>query len=207
MLDFIQENRLTKVLSLLAVRGFIAPLSGGAVSVRSGENFIITSDDFNPYEISSKDLLTVDIKTGEPLSQYAKCNSNRQLHSMIYQKRDDVNVIVFGIPHYSTLLSASNTTPKTDLFVQAWSELGEVRKCSYASEGSSVLSARIVEDLQRGNAVLIENYGVIVTGKDLLSAFYRLELLEKVSKMTFELNSPKIKQLSPRQKIEIRSIL
>ena len=201
MLDFIQENRLTKVLSLLAARGFIAPLSGGAVSVRSGENFIITSDDFNPYEISSKDLLTVDIKTGEPLSQYAKCNSNRQLHSMIYQKRDDVNVILFGTPLYSTLLSASNRLPQTDLFVEAWKELGAVNKITYAPEESSILSGRVAMEMQNSNAVLIENYGALVVSSDMISASYRFELLEKVSKMTVETGRLEIKPLNSRQKI------
>ena len=195
------KSRLTRVTSHLADRGLISPLTGSAISIRAGKYFIITSDSFNPYEIAEKDLLTANIADGMVISQEGGKSRYTMVHAQIYQKRDDVNVILFGTPLYSTLLSASNRLPQTDLFVEAWKELGAVNKITYAPEESSILSGRVAMEMQNSNAVLIENYGALVVSSDMISASYRFELLEKVSKMTVETGRLEIKPLNSRQKI------
>ena len=196
-----EKRRLTKVTSHLADKGLIAPLSGGAISVRAGKHFIITSDTFNPYDVNEKDMLTANIADGIIISKNR--SRNALVHAQIYQKREDVNVIIYGAPVYATLLSASSTLPQTDLFVEAWKELGEVGRSAYVAEESSIFSGRIAMELEHANAVLVENYGAIVVASDLLSAIYRFELLEKVSKMTVEISKLELKPLSYRQKLEI----
>ena len=80
-------------------------------------------------------------------------------------------------------------------------ELGEIRKSTYALAGSAIFTGRVAEELMTANAVLLENYGVAVVASDPLQGYYRMELLENVSKMTVSLSKPIVKPFNSRQKL------
>ena len=193
---------LLKAITILAQKDLISPLSGGCVSMRLGDHYLITPEFFNPYEIKEDDLIPVRIASGK--SERAGVNKDYLFHSLAYQTREDVNAIIFGTPTYATLLSSTNSLPRTDFFVDAWTVLGTVRKSTYTHRGTDVLAARVMEELHGSSVVLLENYGAITIGKSILEAAYRMELLEKVSKMTAYTSKLTIRPFNARQKLELR---
>ena len=205
MLSTEEKEELIGIVPLLSSRGLISPLSGGCLSIRKGDYFAITPDTFNPFTLKAEDLIILNVADGSYFEGNGRPNINYMFHALTYSRRRDARLIIFGTPPYATLLSATNLLPKTDLFVQSWMELGEIRKSTYALAGSAIFTGRVAEELMAANAVLLENYGVAVVASDPLQGYYRMELLENVSKMTVSLSKPIVKPFNSRQKLEIES--
>jgi L-fuculose-phosphate aldolase len=98
---------------------------------------------------------------------------------MIYKKRPDVRAIVHA--HSPALVSFSivGKLPDTRIIPQAHHVCGQVGFARYALPGSWQLGENIANTFEQGfQVVLLENHGVVTAGRDLLTAFQRLETLD-----------------------------
>ena len=62
--------------------------------------------------------------------------------------------------------------------------LGTPVRASYATTGTKELAMTVSEACTKSKAVLMDNHGVLATGKSLLQAFDRIELLENAAKLS-----------------------
>ncbi len=117
------------------------------------------------------------------------------MHIAIYKTRPDVNAIVHAHPPVATSFTALKKGIDCTLIAEARAILGIPVTAPYALMGTSALAAAVAEaagntqgsygkTVVYPNVVLLQNHGIVCLGKDLLTAFDRMEVLESAAKMT-----------------------
>ncbi|HNY14663.1 MAG TPA: class II aldolase/adducin family protein, partial [Bacteroidales bacterium] len=119
-------------------------------------------------------------------------------------KNNEVSAIIHAHPVFATSFTATRCTINTGLTAEARAICGEPRFVPYALMGSADLAQVTAEHSSEADVLLLENHGILTTGKTLLSAFDKLEVLENAAKMTLivELTGKK-KGLSPSRLREL----
>jgi ribulose-5-phosphate 4-epimerase/fuculose-1-phosphate aldolase len=158
--------------------------SGGNVSVRLSETaMVITPSSVKYSELSVDDICVVgfDRSVIEGKSSL-KPSVESGLHSIIYQKRPDVNAVVHTHQICGSVFAVINT-PIPALFDEVSFSLGQmIEIIPYALSGSADLANNVGEKLSNNaNAYIIQNHGILALGKNLDKAILHAELLEKVA--------------------------
>ena len=181
--------------------------SGGNVSLRVGDKFLITPSQLDKGRIKAEEIgqITLD---GENLTPHLKISMESKMHLAIYHKRSDVKAIVHAHPVYATSFAISGKEIRTNLAGEAWAIIGKPVFAAYALMGSQNLADNVGRAALNGNCILMENHGILCVGENLLQAFDRLEVLEAAAKMNLITqllgNS---KELSPEELKEISLLI
>lgn len=160
--------------------------TGGNISMRIGNVMLITPSGKDKASLSAEDIAEVSILDGANLTPDKRLSIETGMHRAIYLARPDVSAIVHSHPVYSSLFSASDEAIDTCIIAESYYLLGDVVKVPYALMGTEKLAANAARCVAGGaNAMLLENHGAIALGRDLMSAFDRLECLEQAARLTF----------------------
>lgn len=154
---------------------------GGNLSCRVGDGMAITPTKRNKRLVTADEISIVNGK-GEPIYQKegVAVTSEFGMHQHIYEVRPDVKAVIhahppittgFGIAHSSILEGA--------VLPEACMELGPVLSIPYIDPGSKALAVEMGKAIQKTNAVIMQNHGVLVVSSEGLDrAMELLELLE-----------------------------
>jgi L-fuculose-phosphate aldolase len=178
--------------------------SGGNISLKVSEDTIlITPSATDKGQMKWKEVGIMSI-LGENLTPDLKPSIESALHLGIYKKNSEVLAIVHAHPVFASSFTAMKCTINTSLTAEARAICGEPKFVPYALMGSSELADVTAENASEADVMLLENHGILTTGKTLLSAFDKLEVLENAAKMTLivELTGKK-KSLSPSRLREL----
>ncbi len=156
---------------------------GGNISIREKEHFIISEAGIDKSIIEEKNISFVSynntiINDITPSSEYL-------LHSMIYNNHKDINAIIHAHPPYATAYALSDAKLYTDISSEMQRNLGQISVSRYEKPGSLELAIAVNEAAFDGRAILMKNHGVIVLADTIHKAYYMLELLEQLAKMSF----------------------
>lgn len=158
--------------------------SGGNVSLRAGGVILITPSGTDKGEITAGEIGAVTPE-GVSLLPGLRLSIETEMHLEVYRNRPDVNGVVHAHPVTASAFAALGTDIDTRLTAETWHVLGKPVRASYALMGTKDLARIVGEAARRGNAVIMENHGVLTVGRTLFEAFDRLELLEAAAKMTW----------------------
>ncbi|MFO7369006.1 MAG: class II aldolase/adducin family protein [Bacteroidales bacterium] len=173
--------------------------SGGNISYRVEQGFFITPSALDKGLIKPKQVGMITFK-GKNLTPDLKPSMESEMHLAIYQKRADVQAIVHAHPPVASSFTAMKKEINCSLIAEARAMLGTPVIAPYALMGTRELAAIVADaaatnqntgkssDREKSpafpNVILLENHGIVCLGKDLLSAFDRMEVLEAAAKMT-----------------------
>jgi ribulose-5-phosphate 4-epimerase/fuculose-1-phosphate aldolase len=161
--------------------------TGGNVSMRvAGESaMVITPSTMKYGDFAPGDIFVVgfDLAVVEG-SDALKPSVESGMHSIIYQKRPDVNAIVHTHQLYGSVLAVLGE-PIPSLFDEVSYSLGStVEVVPYALFGTPELARNVAGKLSNNaNAYLMQNHGVLALGRDLEKALSNAELLEKAAQV------------------------
>jgi L-fuculose-phosphate aldolase len=178
--------------------------SGGNISLKVNDNVIlITPSATDKGRMKWKEVGIMSI-LGENLTAGLKPSIESELHLKIYRKNSSVNAVVHAHPVFASSFTAMKSTINTSLTAEARAICGEPKFVPYALMGSQELAEATAGYTVESDVLLLENHGVLTTGKTLLSAFDKLEVLENAAKMTLIVNlSGRKKVLNPARLREI----
>jgi len=163
-------------------RDFVASTDGN-ISVRLDPRRVLTS----PTAISkgmmeSDDLVITDFE-GRKLSGRRSPSSELAMHLLIYKRRPDVNAICHAHPPVATGYAAAGLPLNKALVSEMVLSLGCVPVAPYGTPGTPELSEALEPLVQRYDAILMANHGVVTYGTDLLTAFFRMETVEHFARV------------------------
>jgi len=161
--------------------------SGGNISLRVGERVLITPSQTDKALMRMESIGSVFLD-GRVLSSRFKASMETKMHLAIYNKRPDVKAIVHGHPIFATSFAIAGEKVFTSMAGESRAVLGEPVFAKYALMGTEELADTVATASQKGNAILMENHGVITVGETLLQAYDRMEVLEASAKMTLITN-------------------
>lgn len=153
------------------------------MSIRLGENkILITPSGKNKGLLKEKDLVVVDLE-GIKLAGNLKSSSELLMHLFVYQKREDVNAVVHAHPPYSLAFASAHLPLAQNLLPEVIMFLGEIPLAAYATPSTEEVPISLYPIIERHNAFLLENHGVLTLGKDIDEAYSRLEMVEHLAKV------------------------
>lgn len=166
-------------------RGLTTP-SGGNISVRLDNMIVITPSALDKGLIRGRQVGILSSE-GKNLIPELKPSIECAMHVAIYRRRKDISAIVHAHPPVATSFTAMQRAIDCTLIAEARAILGTPVVAPYALMGTAELAsvtAAVADSPSQPNVILLENHGIICLGKDLLTAFDRMEVLEAAAKMT-----------------------
>jgi len=158
--------------------------SGGNISLKINEDTVlITPSATDKGRMKWKEVGIISI-LGENLTPDLKPSIESGLHLSIYKKNSEVLAIVHAHPVFASSFTAMKWPINTGLTAEARAICGEPVFVPYALMGSAELADITAENALEADVLLLENHGILTTGKTLLSAFDKIEVLENAAKMT-----------------------
>jgi len=127
------------------------------------------------------DLVVIDRK-GRPVGDGTP-SSEIKLHLAIYDARPDCQAVIHAHPITATAFALAGEQIPDDLLPEAAYVLGSVATAPFGAPGTFEVCDRIAPLLQDHKTILMANHGAVVMGRDLLDAFFRMETLERVSRI------------------------
>jgi L-fuculose-phosphate aldolase len=161
---------------VLAAEGY-ADLTLGHVSARGPDGDIwIKRKGIALAEVEPDDVVALDDPT-------AVLHLETVLHTSVYRVRPDVGAVVHGHPPYATALGATRShlsllTHDAVLFADGVGRFDEPDLIVDDDQGSRVAAA-----LGERRAVLLQNHGVVVVGKDVPWAVLTAATLERAARL------------------------
>lgn len=157
--------------------------TAGNVSLREQArgSFLITPTAMDYRVMVEEDIVRVDGATSK-VEGRRRPSSECELHSRIYQARQDVNAVIH---HHSLYVTALATAHKgiPDILDETV-DLTPIPIVDYAPFGSSDLASKAAAAIANGhNAVLLANHGIVVVGESMEEAFERSVKVERLSQV------------------------
>lgn len=168
---------LVEVCRRMYQKGFVAS-NDGNVSIRiSDKEILATPTGMSKGDISPDQLIKVNMK-GELISGYLKPSSELKLHIRAYEARHDVKSVVHAHPPISTGFAVAGIALDQMAIPEVIATLGTVPLADYATPSTEQLAHSINGFIDKCNAILLSNHGVVTVGSDVYSAYYTMERVE-----------------------------
>lgn len=167
----------------LAARGWVANHDGN-VSARLDDNLLATPTATAKADVGSDLVLTLDMQ-GNKLAGPGKPFSEIALHLAAYRARFDVQAVVHAHPPLATARGLTGGDFRVFL-PEAVISIGDVIPVlPYAPLGSAAATELAAAALAHCDVFIMAGNGAWATGRDVMEAYLRLELLEHLLKIEF----------------------
>ncbi len=157
----------------------------GSFSARVDANsFVITPTQQDRELLRANDLVLVsgDLRESGKLASRAA-----RAHQAIYERHSEVQAIVFAHPVNATAFSVTATKFDVRTIPESYVFLRDVRRAPYGVQFRE--ERQIAEFVSSAMpAAILENDGVVVTGRSILDTFDRLEVLESTAEAVIDAN-------------------
>ena len=164
---------------------------------------VITPSAISRKTCSDEDMCMVDLDGNRRGGRY-KPSTETPMHTAIYREIPGVSAIVHTHSPYATAFAVAGREIGT-FAIEILKFNGRIPLVPYAIPGSPELGAKVAEYLKEYPVVLLQNHGLLATGKDLEQAFLRAVIAEDLAKvgiLSCSLGGPKM--LTVEQLDEIR---
>jgi L-fuculose-phosphate aldolase len=175
--------------------------SGGNISLKISDNLIAitpSATDKGSMKWKEVGLLTMG---GENLTPDLKPSIESEMHLSIYRKKA-IKAIVHAHPTFATTFTAMKNKINISLTAEACAILEEPLFVPYALMGTKKLADMVGDYIEKSDILLLENHGVLTTGKNLLQAFDKIEVLENAARMTLIVDFAGKKKSLSKEKIK-----
>lgn len=185
----------------LADRG-LSPGSSGNISVRVGDELVITPTGIGFADVEPEDLAVVagDAVTGRPSKELP-------LHRAVYARRPDANAVVHLHAPWSVALSCLPASYRPWLTPYQVTKVGPLPLVPYALPGSDELAAAVAALAAEAGCLLLANHGSIAAGPSLTAAVDDAEELEAAARLAVTLRGLPFTELTGDQVGELRARL
>lgn len=167
-------------------RGFVASNDGNISIKLSDDRFLITASGISKGYLTLDDILLCDMK-GNVLDGKGRASSEIRMHIMAYQERPDVQGIFHAHPIYATTLAVAGIALDEPILVEVIVSIGKIPLVEYGTPGTDALPNNIKKYVKNHEAFLLEKHGVLTLGKDVETAYYRMETVEHFAQIFFNL--------------------
>lgn len=193
-------EELLKYSKLVYGKGFLAATDGNLSMRLPNGNILITGSSVCKGEIVESDLVETDLD-GEIISGSRKPSTESKLHYHIYKNRSDVNAVIHTHPVAALVCASSNISMDKPYFPEVILSIGRVPTCKYATPSTDALHRSLDPYIEYASVFLLQNHGVVTTGRTIQEAYYRTDKLEHTARVLLE--ATKLGGIKPLQRYQI----
>jgi L-fuculose-phosphate aldolase len=171
--------------SKLCYRNKFLSATDGNISVRTKENYIITTATHTCKGfLTPKDLIKVNL-SGEIIEGKGKISTEFKMHKFIYEQRKDINAVIHTHPKFSTAFAASGIALDKIVFPEIYLFFGKIPLAKYATPSTDEVSQSIAKFIKDYDAVLLSNHGLVTYGRTIEEAYFKTEKVEHIAEASF----------------------
>ena len=175
------RDEIVEVGRRLYARGLIAGNEGN-ISVRCGEDLVVTPGGACKGFLAPADLVTTDLEGR--LRGGGRATSEILMHAAVYRRRADVAAVVHAHPPVATGFAVAGLSLDRPSLAEPVVTLGPVPVIPYETPATSGLAERVADGIVAAHALLLANHGALTVGETLLRAWERMETLEQFARIT-----------------------
>ncbi len=178
------SEEIVRVCRRVYEKGWVAA-NDGNISIRLNDAEVLcTPTGMSKSLVEAADLIVCDLN-GRKLHGSRECTSEIDMHLTAYRMRSDVKAVVHAHPPVATGFAAAGRALDKALLPEAIVQLGAVPLARYGLPGTPALSEGMRPYVPSYDAILLENHGCTTFGEEVWQAFFRMEIVEHLARVTF----------------------
>jgi L-fuculose-phosphate aldolase len=177
------RRKIVEVGRLLYQKGWVAANDGNITVRLDADHILATPTGVSKGMMSEDDLIICDL-AGNKVEGRRERTSEILMHLTIYEMRPDVRSVVHAHPPVATGFAVAGRALDQALLPEVIVNLGCVPLAAYGLPGTSELSETLRPFIPEYDALLMANHGAVAYGVDLERAFFNMETIEHVAKIT-----------------------
>ena len=188
--------------------GWVAANDGNISCRLEDGNFLATPTGISKSFITPDKILKINDKGEvlEGLPEY-KPSSEIKMHLRCYKDRPDVGGVVHAHPPVATGFALAHIPLDSYCLIENAIVTGSIPITPFGTPSTDEVPEAIAPYLEEHDVMLLENHGALAIGSDLITAYYRMEALELVSKQIYYArmllnNADKVEKEIPRDTLE-----
>jgi L-fuculose-phosphate aldolase len=167
----------------LYARGFVAS-SAGNISVRLDGERLLTIPKSVSKGFMTADMLVVTDMRGKRLGGAREPSSEILLHLAVYELRPDVQAVVHAHPPLATGFAVAGIALDRAVLAEVITTLGSIPIAEYGTPSTAELPDAVRRYVKAHDGLLLANHGALTAGKDLFSAYYKMETIEHFARIS-----------------------
>jgi len=164
----------------------------GNISAKLDDEIFICTPTGVSKGFMTPDMLCKINNKGELIeeNQYGLTPSSEiKMHLKVYEKRKDIYSVVHAHPLHATAYAICNIPLDKQIMPEATISLGIVPLAKYGAPSTEELPESLMPFIEDYDAVLLANHGAVTYGKDVITAYYKMESLEFYAKLLYLSNN------------------
>jgi len=155
---------------------------GGNISARNRNVILIKASGVAFEEADEEDYIPIEVASGKAFEEKGKPSSELPMHLGCYRVRSDVKAVVHTHSPFATGVASAGVAlrPMFPDFVAVIDS--EVPTLPFVMPCGEELAEAVSAAMEKANAALLANHGVVTVGANLREAFYRAVLVEEAAK-------------------------
>jgi L-fuculose-phosphate aldolase len=184
-------------------RGFVAS-NDGNISVRIGPDRLLMTPTNVSKGFMTPDMMVITDMDGALVSGAPgrKPSSEIQMHLVAYRARPDVGAVVHAHPPLSTGFAVAGIPLDRAVLAEVVTTLGSIPIAEYGTPSTAELSNAVAPYVKAHDGLLLANHGALALGKDLFSAYYKMETIEHFAKISLVARQLGREHLLSREEVE-----
>jgi L-fuculose-phosphate aldolase len=114
-----------------------------------------------------------------------KPSSEALMHLVAYRQRPDVQAVVHAHPPIATGFAVAGIALDRAVLAEVVTTLGSIPIAEYGTPSTTELADVVEPYLKKHDALLLANHGALALGRDLFSAYYKMETIEHFANISF----------------------
>ncbi|MGB2868487.1 MAG: class II aldolase/adducin family protein [Bacteroidota bacterium] len=163
---------------------FVAATDGNVSARLDNGHILVTPSATNKGQVRESDLLEI-APDGTPITLSGKASTEIDMHLLIYRRRPDVAAVVHAHPTYATGFAAARIPLPAQVLPEIIVGLGVIPLAPYATPSTKEVADSLAPFIDKSDAVLLSNHGVVTCGKDLEDAYFKMEKVEQAAHIAF----------------------
>lgn len=168
----------------LYARGLVVAAEGNISARLDDRHFLVTPAGMCKGLLKTSDLVIVD-STGQRIKGKREPSTELKMHLTALDRRPDVNACVHAHPPYATAFAVAGIPLTDDVLPEVITTIRSVPLAPYATPSTEAVGESIAGFLEKHDAVLLKNHGVLTVGADLESAFRNMETVERFAQIVW----------------------
>jgi L-fuculose-phosphate aldolase len=182
-------------------RGYVAS-NDGNISVRLDDKRLLTTPKSVPKGFMTPDMMVIVSYEGEKLSGDREPSSELPMHLEVYRNRPDVNAVVHAHPPIATGFAVAGIPLTKAVLAEVITTLGSIPSRNMARRPRLNCRPRSASTSRRTTACCSPTTARVTCGKDVLSAYYKMETIEHFAKISFVARMLGNENLISKQEVE-----
>src|SRR6201990_1568553 len=164
-------------------RGYTAS-NDGNISVRLGGERLLMTPKSVCKGFMTPDMMCVTDLDGRKVQGDRDPSSEMLMHLEVYRQRPDVNAVVHAHPPTATGFAVAGVPLTKAVLAEVLTTLGSIPIAEYATPSTSELPAAVRKYIKAHDGMLLANHGALTVGADLFAAYYKMETVEHLAKIS-----------------------